>query len=1008
MHEFFVVMFRNTLIFFLIICNTALAQQQIKFEHLMPEDGLSNSYINCIYQDREGFMWFGTFDGLDRFDGYHFYDISCNEDSTILSHCSIYALCEDKNGDLWIGTENGLDVLNRHTNTIHSYTYQPRMVNQLSSTNIRALYEDDEGIIWIGTYGGGLNRFDPISKKFSHFVNIPGDSNSIASNIVNTIFVDREGTFWIGNEYGGLSSFNKTTGSFSNFHNKYSRLNDNKDDVVMKIIEDGFGNIWFGTWNEGLFQYNKTTHQFKNYRYKPDISNSLSGNTVLSLLNDKNGQIWIGTYSRGLNRFDPQKETFTRLINDPEDKSSLSHNTVWSLFQDKSGIIWVGTFGGGINKFDPQKDQFKLFQVIKGSANSLSNNMITSLCEDHLGILWIGTFGGGLNEYNRSANKYNCYFNNPNSSESIIRRIFEDSKYRLWVSTENGLYVFNKNRSKITVIPKTASGYGHNNIYSICEDKSGNIWFGTWTGGLKKIDAGETKRDDLQNVSFQTFKLENKNPDNLSDNTIWDIIQDKSGNLWVGTATGIYLFDEKNFKFTDYLSKSPNRIRKKFSISCLYESRQGEIWFGTFGYGFGSIDYKNGTYQLFNKNTGFEIVGVVGILEDNRNNLWISTDNGIIRFDEIRKKIRKYDVSDGLQGSLFHKGAYAKLRSGEIVFGGINGFNIFHPDSISTNLYNPPIYITDIKLFNKSVTLENAPLGKSLFKSPTYTLKDMVLSYKQNVVTIYFAALDFSSPERNNYLYKLEGFDKDWNYATGKNNFATYTNLKGGDYIFRVKSENKDGSLNNNEAILNVRIVPPYWMSIWFKLLISLIFIILILFAYRSRLNNMQKQFERDNLNKEREIIKLRNEKLNSELDYKTKELALSALHLIRKNEDIVEIKNILGEIAVNTTPEDKAKIFKVLKLIDTKLEDGSNWEYFEYNFNLIHDNFLKRMADKHPDINQNDLKICAYIRMNLSTKEIANLLNISYRTIESTRYRMRKKMCLDNDKTLNEYIMRF
>jgi DNA-binding CsgD family transcriptional regulator len=734
----------------------------------------------------------------------------------------------------------------------------------------------------------------------------------------------------------------------------------------------------------------------------------LSNNTVLSLLVDKKGFLWVGTNSGGLNKYDSKSNVFYRYEKDPDDVNSLSHNIIWSLFQDKSGIIWIGSFGGGINKIDPDKERFELYQAKKCDLNTLSSNMITSFAEDHKGLLWIGTFGGGLNCFDRKNKTYNYFLDIPNTNKSIIRRIYEDSRKRLWVSTEECIYLFDQNRTHYTEIKVFANDILNYPTYAICEDSKGNIWLGTWNDGLKKIDAKYTGSNDFKNVPIISYKYDENNPNSLPDNVVWDIVESSTGEIWLATGTGVRLFDTKNNRFINYLKDNQTNLDFGYNTSCLLEDKQGNIWFGTFGIGFYKIDKKNKSYLSFNKKTGYDITEVLSIIEDNNNCLWLSTNKGIAKFEQSSGKIYNYGVSDGLQASLFYKGAYCKLNSGEIAFGGINGFNIFNPDSIAISSYIPPVYITDIKLFNKSVTLEKAEEGNVLFNKPTYKISDIELSYSQNVFSIDFAALDYSSPDKINYAHKMEGFDNDWIYTNGKNHSATYTNLRGGEYVFRIKATNKDGIWSDKETTLNIKITPPFWRTTWFKLILSALFGYLLYLLFKYRLNILQKRFEKESLHKEREIVKLKNDKLNTDLDFKTKELAQSTMHVIRKNEDMIEIRNIINEVVPLSTNEGKSKLTKLLRHIDSKLDDSSNWEYFEYNFNLIHNNFLKRFAEQYPDINHNDLKICAYIRMNLSTKEIANLLNISYRTIESTRYRIRKKINIDTDITLNDYIMRF
>ncbi|MCU7504355.1 MAG: histidine kinase [Ignavibacteria bacterium] len=823
--------------------NLLLAQGNLTtFEHISIEQGLSQSSINAIIQDFKGFIWIATADGLDRYDGYSFKIFRNIPQLTgSLSDNSVSAVYEDRNGNLWAGTLLGnLNKYDRRNERFIKYSFgsdsgytspvmnaipeYPLTFSRFNDRTITAISGDSKGNLWIATWGQGLFSFEVKTGKVKHFTFNPKDPHSISSNRIVTLMEDKNGILWAGTFGGGLNRIERKTGShpgeitlyvtrFQNIPMLQSTLSDNR---VTTIFQDGNGSLWAGTFGGGLnkipFQFVNETNparvKFIHYRNIPQNKSSLSSNWVMNLIQDRTGVIWIATFGGGLNRMDPNSETFTVFKNDPVNPGSLSDNDVISLFEDRSGIIWIGThLGKGINRYDRSRNKFPHYSHIPGDPTSLSDNVVWAFSEDKQGAVWIGTYRGGLNRFDRQTHKFRSYRNipsNPNSiSSNHVRAVFIDKDDNIWAGTYNaGLNFFDRKTGKFTAYkhnPSDPASISDNQVISILEDSHGNLWAGTFGGGLNKVVRNKGK------FSFIHFKNNPSDPHSLADNRVYKIYEDRHGNLWIGTfGGGLSKLDPSTGTFTNFRHdpNNPNSLSDN-RVICVYEDFQGTIWLGTYGGGLNRFDPSTGKFYKYMQ--GRSLSGVVyGILEDNEHNFWISSDNGLSRFTPSTSAFINYDLHDGLQSMEFSGGAYYKTRSGEMYFGGINGFNSFYPDSIRVNTHVPPVVISAFRIFNKEVDGES---------------DEIILSSKENFFSFEFAALDYTNPEQNRYAYKLEGFDDDWHYVDASRRLANYTNLDPGNYVFRVRGSNNDGIWNNTGAEVRITILPPFYRTWWFILL---------------------------------------------------------------------------------------------------------------------------------------------------------------------------------------------
>ncbi|MCF8242000.1 MAG: hypothetical protein K9J16_11485 [Melioribacteraceae bacterium] len=817
---------------------------EITFEHLTPEMGLSQANVHCILQDNKGFLWFGTEDGLNRFDGYRFVIFRHNEkDTTSISDNFIWTLFEDSNNDLWIGTSSGgLNKFDREKEIFIRYQFDPENPASLSHNDVRAIYEDSKNNLWIGTDNGGLNKFNFTTKKFIRYQRKEIDPTSINHNSIRAIVEDAEGFLWIGTNGGGLNRMNVKTGEFKHYLSIAKDKSSLSSNFVWSLYRDNKNNIWVGTDTGGLNKLNSSTEDFTHYLHQADNQNSLVSANVTSIYQDALGLLWIGTEG-GLSIFDIQKNKFTNVLNDPTRPSSLSKNFIRNILQDRSGIVWIGTVGGGINKYNRAKKEFIHYQHDPSNSNSLSNNMIRALFEDKNGYLWIGTLGGGLNRYDKIKGQY-IHFkkaaNSPGISDNRITSIYEDSKGFLWVGTWGGglnrLRNYSGDKTSVTFDyyffdENNPASLPSNAVQAIYEDSHDNLWVGT-ESGLALLNRSQNE--------FVAFTHSVGDENSLSDNRIQSksIYEDRAGNLWIGTWKGLNRIeslkkfipsDKSKIKFISYQrDDDPNSLSDNRIIS-IYEDPSSSkenviLWIGTVGGGLNKMSISNSglpaeqiEFKHYTEKDGLPNNAIYGILGDNRGNLWLSTNNGLSKFDLNNETFRNYNEGDGLQSNQFYWGASYGGESGQMFFGGINGITAFYPAELKDNQHVPEVYITDLQLFNKSLPIsDESPLKKSILETD-----EINLSYDDYVITFEFVALDYTVPKKNEYAYMLEGYDMDW-IPAGNRRYVTYSGVGAGEYVFKVRGSNNDGVWNREGTEIKLNILPPYWMMWWFILLVFL------------------------------------------------------------------------------------------------------------------------------------------------------------------------------------------
>jgi signal transduction histidine kinase/ligand-binding sensor domain-containing protein/CheY-like chemotaxis protein len=707
-------------------------------------------------------------------------------------------------------------------------------------------------ILWIGTQGGGLNRFDVQREIFTHYRHTPGNPDSLASDTIFKVIEDRNGILWISTSESGLDKFDRKTGKFTHYRHDKNDPHSLSSDYVYCVYEDREGRLWIGT-DGGVNRFDPVNNRFIRYAHHPNKPGSLSNNRVRTIVQDSLGILWVGTLNGGLNRWNEDTGEFYHYRTNPLNPCGLSDDDVYAIYEDKFNIIWIGTEGGGVNKLDLKAKHFGHYRVNSFASTALSHNDIWAIYESRWkpGHIWIGTKGGGINLYDRKNDTFSHYRyipGNPNSlSTDSIYALCEDRAGNLWIGTDG----FGINRMDIetgTVIrfaddPTKPDGLKDTDVWVIKEDRDGNIWIGTIIQGLYKFDL-ETNR-------FTRFQNDPDNPKSLSSNDIWSIYQDSGGVIWVGTADGLNRLDEQTGTFTRFANRKddPESLNNSRILS-IYEDRAGIFWIGTLGGGLNQMHRETGTFIHYTEENGLPNNSIYGILEQNplpgnaTYYLWLSSNSGLARFDPLNEEFETYNKRDGLQGNEFNAGAYCKMKNGQLYFGGINGFNVFNPGDIENNPHRPRVMITNFQLFNEDVKPGQEINGRVLLEHTITETSKLELYHRENVISFEFAALHYSSPSENQYAYRMDGIENDWN-EVGNRRFVTYNRLPPGKYTFRVKASNNDGKWDEDGASIKIIIAQPFWTTGWFYGLCIIAAIAVALGFHRLRVRRLKNQEKR-------------------------------------------------------------------------------------------------------------------------------------------------------------------
>ncbi len=835
----------------LIVFLSSFAQSgKMSFKNLTPEMGLSHGDVVCVYQDHEGYVWIGTIDGLNKYDGVNFTVYKHNQkDSTSLPNSYITCIYEDKKNNLWIGTatSDGLCRYNRETCKFERILYTDEQNGKLENI-ITDIFEDDTGKFWVCT-SNGVFWFDT-EKNIFHPCFTETYGKDILVNF-NDLHQDKSGILWFISEdqvHGGIIKYNPVTKETERYNTQHPIFK-MKENAFYGLLIDKQENIWVGGYSTGLSMINQHSKTITHYQKEPGGDNSLSNNSVSRLAQTDDGKILIGTEG-GLNVFDPETKIFEHYTKTEAEGSILS-NSIKDIYIGREGTIWIACWGGGVSVYD--KHYKKFTQYKKDKQTGYAFNMVTSFTEDIKGNIWIATDGKGITWFNPNENKFVRYLSDKNDPQTLtnnkVLAVETDNNGGLWAGMwQGGLNYFQIKGNKLILKKKypivDENDPKSNSVFRIYRNRAGEIWVGNFETGAYLFNP-KTERFKLM------FSLKDIAGELKAYSAILDILSDSQGDVWFATlGRGLIRLNRETGEYENFThnEKDSSSISGD-ATNVVFEDSEKRLWVGSFGLNL--FNRQTNTFTHFTTDQGLPDNTIDGILEDNQHNLWISTNNGISKAtigsknEKLEITFRNYSTQDGLQDKVFSKWAFFKSKRGELYFGGISGFNAFCPDSIKDNPYLPPVHITDFLLSNKPVPIgtKYSPLKKHISQT-----EELVLKHEQSVFTFRFVALNYIYSEKNQYAYMMEGFDKDWNYVGNKRE-ATYTNLDPGEYTFRVKASNNDGIWNEKGTSINIIILPPWWKTWWFRgagilLALSLAYSIFLFREKRIKMYNQKLEIE--------------------------------------------------------------------------------------------------------------------------------------------------------------------
>lgn len=945
------------------------------------DDGLSHNIVNDIVQDGKGFMWIATHDGLNRFDGYEFKVYRFNPgDSTSILGNYIKSLFVDQNDNLWISTRYGLNLYNAKQDNFSGFT-----LDQNEDLDITKIVASNDGGLWISNYTGGFLYFDPESKSFIKY-NI--ENQALPTNFIMSIHEDMDDILWVGTGDYGVLVFKHANNRLDVFGELTDKLNAIDIKQIEEIFEDINGNIWIAS-RQGLLFYHRSLNEFFHIQ-KTNEPFGLSGNIILDIRQDYQGNLLIGTQEGGLNILSqdqlkanhPRTFIFSKILPGSE-RHNLSYRSIQSIYEDKDQNIWLGTFGNGINLIPRVQPKFKLLKHDVQNSNAIKFDRIWGICEDKDGLLWIGTDGMGLNRCNlitgenkhyHSGNKYG------DLSDNAILCALCDSKGRLWFGTyAGGLNLYNRKTDSFIhlKVEDDKGGLTVNDIRCIFESENGEIWLGTNGAGLMKLN---TDLFTFQNIIPETA--------GFSAFDIRAIAQDNSGALWLGTyGAGLFYYhpgtgETKHFEFDRVNSGT---LKCNIIYSLLFDKEKNHLWIGgSQNGGLNLLNLNDFTFSLFDHNNGLANDIIHAIEKNSKGKLWVSTNAGISLFDPDVKEFTNYNKLDGIQEKEFSNGSVLKSSIHHIIcFGGTAGLNYFNGDNIEKYKDETPVLITDLKIYNKDVSVKSSKNSDSPLLNTILFTESIELNHKQNNFTLGFSGFHYSNPDKIKYQYKLEPADQDWNNLQYQKSVA-FQNIKAGEYHFKVRASNEDGLWSDTYESLLLTIKPPPWKSWWAYVIYSLLLASLIIWIYYY---NLKEAKMRHNLILEKKLRTQEHDMYEERIRFFTNishELQTPLMLLINPLEELITKESINTSLG-RTFNVMYRSANSLLQLINTLLE-----------FRKTETGNLKLYSGKYNIVEQVEENSIAFKGM-AAKKNVELSFEADYKVIEAWFDREKLEMILNN-----------
>jgi ligand-binding sensor domain-containing protein/signal transduction histidine kinase len=771
----------------------AAAAPGARFARLSVEQGLSQNTVQAVLQDHVGFLWFGTEEGLNRFDGYAFVVFRHDPaDARSLPHDAISALHEDRQRRLWVGTWSGLSVFDRGT---ESFTAVAGIRQRVT-----AIAEGPDGGLWVGTDGDGLFAVDA-AQRAVQYRHAEGDPTSLASNAVSALLLDRQGRLWIGTRNAGLDLMEG--GGAPRFRHHLGR------DAVYGLAEDAAGSLWIATYGSGLSVRDPGSGRLRRFRHRPADRSNLGSDRLTCVLAGRSGSVWVGTDGAGVRRFDATTGRFVALVHEAADPFSPSQDVVRTLYEDAHGQLWVGTYLGGVNLLERERQSFAYFTHRAGEPASLADPVVTSFLEDAQGRLWVGTERGWLHRYDRAGGTFARYrFPSAEAGGVAILALHQDGRGRIWAGTYGGgLGRFDPDRGSFAVHLRGAE------VWAMADADGGALWLAA-TRALERFDADR---------GVITARHVPPGPEGHSG--LRALLRDHRGDVWVGTESGLHVLRRGAAGLASHRQPGRSGVRQDGAVA-LHQDGQGRLWVGTHGGGLLRVDPESGAataYRSFPSNV------VYAVEEDSSGRLWVGTNRGLSRLDPATSEVQNFDLTTGLRSLQFRIGASLRTRRGGLLFGSSDGFYDFNPEALTPDTAAPPLVLTSMRVLDRTVSLTRAPSR----------IDRVALTHRDKVVSLEFAALDHTLPRRNQYAYRMEGLSDAW-IPLGGSREVTFTGLDPGRYLFQLKASNSHGVWSESPgAALEIVIQPPWWRTWWFRAASAAVLAGLLLALHRARVRHL-------------------------------------------------------------------------------------------------------------------------------------------------------------------------
>ncbi|MFZ4542894.1 MAG: two-component regulator propeller domain-containing protein [Saprospiraceae bacterium] len=985
------------LIFIFELSATAIFSQSLVFSPLTIKEGLPHNSVHAVCQDQSGFMWFGTQGGLVRYDGYNFKTFShvkSKEGEEILIR-SVHCILIDSKGVMWIGTDSdGLVTYNLHTGVWSQF-----ISYEIIKARINAVFEDKRSRLLIGTMGNGCFLLKSTGELEEHY---SVESNTLGNNNVFSFAQTDDQRIWIAAAGKGIYYLDTNTKQLQSLHNVSSPAEDLSSFRKCLYVHKN-NSLWIGTEGDGLYILDVAQKSF--LHFKKGTKNDIPVNSISDIQPLANGQIYLSSDGGGLFECNASADNFSFHPVFNTSTASLNTKNLLNLFVDKEQKLWIATFNGGLNIGKQNKKRFHNLKEWSGQDFDLSNRSVLDICESSSGKVYFATDGGGVNVWNNDSKLWSRIKPKGKAegylAKAVVKSLLEDSKGNIWLGYfGGGLDCYNPQTASLQHYAfevNNPQGLSGEIIWSLKEDKNGDICVGTLDGGLNIFHPATNK--------FSRYLHQEDNANSLLDNRIFTLLVEEDTNIWIGTQNnGLDYFDRIQNKFFHYIKKEEKGALSANDIRCLFKDAKGRLWVGTESGGLNLL-LDGDKFKSYNRSSGLLSNTVMSVVEDQEGILWISSFQGISRFDPEKETFVNYDFHVPDKANQFNQCSSIKFKDGTIGFGGINGVSFFQPLNVLENSVESEVRLSDFKLFNTSVVPFD---GSNILKESLDEVEEIHLSYDQDLFSIEFSALQYDNPLDVSYAYLMEGLDDQWTIVERGSRLVTYNSLPPGSYIFNVKATNSNGLWSNKVTKLKIFVHPPFYKTWWFRLLLLAFFVLIAGAAARYYSKRREEQWKITLVEREKTILSLQNEKLAAENETKTTELMSKAIQMGHKIEVMSSLKDGLSELRTGQTDAHLKKIRVLENIVNMELQNEDSWTQLNLYFDQVNHHFTEKLLKTYPHLTQNDLRICILIKLNLSIKEMASLLNVSVPGIEKSKYRLKKRLFLSSEDDLTEFLRTF